>query len=192
MPARRSATRCFAFVWLCGAIIAPSGDHHHVTRGVTEYLTTFGPVWLGRSPLWFMLLVAGFMATLAVLQGRASTRPNRDRGDAAYLSPLFILGLYLTTSVYPLREGGSLEALITVAAVLLYLVFDRTKVGLLFGLAVAIGSTAAEWGLVQLGVFRYLPESDELFGVAPWLLPLYFAASVCVGAIGRRMLRPTA
>lgn len=97
--------------------------------------------------------------------------------------------LYLTTSFYPWREGGSLEAAITLVAVLMYLTLDRTRVGLVLGLVVAVGATAFEWGLVQQGVFRYLPQSDELLGVAPWLLPLYFAASVAVGAVARRMLR---
>lgn len=189
-PPLRSPARCFAFVWMCGATIAPLGDHFHVARGVTEYFTDFGPIWLGESPLWFVLLVSTFMGTLALVHGRLA-RPDAPRGSAAwvYVSPLLVLDLYLTTSFYPWREGGSLEAAITLVAVLMYLTLDRTRVGLVLGLVVAVGATAFEWGLVQLGVFRYLPQSDELLGVAPWLLPLYFAASVAVGAVARRMLR---
>lgn len=188
MPAARSPVRCFLFVWLCGATIAPVGDHFHVARGVTEYFTDFGPIWLGNSPLWFVLLVATFMASLAVFQGGLLPRRVARPGDAAvFLSPLLVLGLYLATSFYPWREGGSLEALVTIGALTMFMLYDRTIVGAVIGIAVAVGSTFAEWGLVQLGVFRYLPESDELWGVAPWLLPLYFAASVAVGAVGRRL-----
>lgn len=192
----RPTGKCFAFVFCCGATIAPLGDHFHVARGVTEYLTDFGPLWIGNSPLWFVLLVATFMATLAVAQG--GLRPRADEGAREapervsdrriFLSPLMILGLYLATSFYPWRDGGTLEVLITAAAALLYVGVDRTRTGLLIGAVVAIGATATEWTLVELGVFRYLPGSDELFGVAPWLLPLYFAASVAVGAVGQRML----
>ena len=181
--------RCWRFVLLCGVTIAPVGDHFHVARGVTEYFTGFGPIWLGNSPLWFVVLVATFMASLAVVQGLLRPPPaRRANASLVFVSPLVILGLYLTTSFYPAREGGSLEAVITAGALLTYLALDRTLAGLLIGSAVAVFATAFEAMLVHLGVFRYLPESDELFGVAPWLLPLYFAASVAVGAIGRWML----
>lgn len=186
-----STARCFAFVWLCGATIGPVGDHFHVACGVTEYLTDFGPVWLGNSPLWFLLLVATFMATLALLHARLARRPTRPTASAGWVfaSPLLVLALYLSTSLYPWREGGTLEAGITLAALAMYLALDRTRVGLWLGVAAAVGATAFEWGLVQVGVFRYLPQSDELLGVAPWLLPLYFAASVAAGAVARQMTR---
>lgn len=177
---------------MCGATIAPVGDHYHVATGVTEYLTGFGPVWLGNSPLWFMLLVASFMAWLAVFQGYLQA-PYDARGSIprpklrVMLSPLLVLGLYLTTSFYPAREGGGLELLMVAAAIGMFIVFDRTEIGLAVGIVVALVATGFEIMLVKLGVFRYLPQSDELFGVAPWLLPLYFSASVAVGAVGRRL-----
>ena len=185
-----STLRCFAFVLACGATIAPLGDHFHVACGVTRYLTDFGPIWFGNSPLWFVLLVAPFMAVLAVLQGGVT----RSRGPApdtlVFASPLWVAALYLTTSFFPWREGLVLDVVMIVAAGLTWLVLDRTRGGLVFGIGVAIVATGAEWSLVQLGVFEYLPGSDGLFGVAPWLLPLYLSASVCVGAVGRRMLAP--
>lgn len=183
-----ASMRCFAFVLLCGATIAPVGDHFHVAQGVTEYLTDFGPIWLGNSPLWFVLLVAPFMAVLAVGQGRwrASRGETPVSASAIFLSPLLLLALYLGTSFYPLREGGSLEALVTLSALAIFGAFDRTRSGFLVASAAAVFATSFECALVHLGVFRYLPESDELLGVAPWLLPLYFAASIAVGAVGRR------
>jgi len=184
-------TRCYLFVLLCGATIAPVGDHYHVATGVTEYFTDFGPVWLGNSPLWFVVLVSTFMAGLAVLQGLV--RPTDKAPSSAsvvLLSPLLLLGLYLATSFYPAREGGSLEALMTAAALVTYLALDRTRAGFWIAVVVAVGATGVEIALVRFGVFRYLPQSDELWGVAPWLLPLYFAASIAVGAVGRHMTRP--
>ena len=103
---------------MCGATIAPLGDHFHVARGVTEYLTDFGPIWIGNSPLWFVLLVAGFMASLSVFRGRLGASWDRP-GEVSspvddrwvFGSPLMVLALYLTTSFYPWRDGGSLEAM---------------------------------------------------------------------------------
>ncbi len=183
-----SPLRCFTFVLGCGATIAPLGDHFHVACGVTRYLTDFGPIWFGNSPLWFVLLVAPFMAGLALLQGGV-TRARGPAPDAlVFASPLWVAALYLTTSFFPWRDGITLDVVMIVAAILTWLVLDRRLAGLVFGIGVAIVATGAEWGLVQLNVFEYLPGNDALGGVAPWLLPLYLSASVCVGAVGRRML----
>lgn len=175
--------------WWSGALLGPIGDHFHVATGVTEYLTTVGIIWLGNSPLWFALLVGGLIGGLAAFIGvMARGEPGRAPLGLVIVSPLIVLGLYLTTSFYPWRDGGSLELLMTAAAVAMALVFDRSRLGVVVGVVAAVGATAFEFMLVQLGVFRYLPGSDELFGVAPSLLPLYFAASICAGAVGRRLL----
>jgi len=34
------------------------------------------------------------------------------------------------------------------------------------------------------GVFTYADSCDELFGVAPWLVPLYFAFGVVAALLG--------
>ena len=185
-----STARCFWFVFLCGATLAPIGDHFHVARGVTRYHTDFGPIWFGNSPLWFVVLVASFLAAVAVLQGLAARARGPGSSARVFLSPLWVAALYLTTSFYPWRDGGSLELLMSAAAVATWWALDRSARGLAFGVAAAVFATAFEWLLVQLGVFEYLPGSDELFGVAPWLLPLYFAASAAIGGVARRMMAP--
>ncbi len=189
MPAsRKNIVSCFLFAWFCAATIGPIGDHYHVATGVTEYFTDFGPIWFGNSPLWFVLLVTGLMAPLAVFQGLLGVSKRRAADVVVFSSPVVVLAAYLLTSFYPWREGGSLEAIMVVIAVVTYRALDRTRFGLVVGAVVAIGASMFEWMLVQAHVFRYLPESDEMFGVAPWLLPLYFTASVAVGAVGRRWL----
>ena len=179
--------RCFAFTLIAAATIAPVGDHFHVVRGVTEYLTDFGPIWLGCCPLWFVLMIAPGMAALSAAHARWRAPDPVRASSAVLLGPLAVLGLYLATSFYPWRDGGSLEALIGVGALALTLTCDRTRTGVIAATLVAIGATAVELALVRLGVFRYLPGSDELFGVAPWLLPLYFGAAIVAGAIARRL-----
>lgn len=179
--------RCFAFTLLAAATIAPVGDHFHVVTGVTEYLTDFGPIWLGCCPLWFVLIVAPGMAILTAAHARWRA-PDRVRPSTlVLLTPLAVLALYLATSFYPWRDGGSLEALVSVGALVLMLMCDRSRSAIIAAALVAIAGTSVEWCLVQLGAFRYLPGSDELFGVAPWLLPLYFGAAIVAGAVARRL-----
>lgn len=196
MTDTRASLRCFGLVFTIGFVLAPIGDHCHVSQGVTEYFTEFGPIWLGRSPLWFAFLVAGALASLAVIQGRLAARAGegaqpRVVADAWLVAaPALSLGLYLLTAFYPWRSGPGLELVMTLGALGMWLHYDRTKLGAVVGVVAALICVAAEWVLMQLGVFRYLPGSDELLGVGPFLLPLYFAASVGVGAIGRRMLAP--
>ncbi len=181
---------CFLFGFLSAATIAPIGDHYHVACGVTEYFTDFGPIWFGNSPLWFVLLVATTMATMSSFQGLYNHARGRVGGTFVFATPLLVLFLYLLTSFYPWREGGSLEVLLTLVAVITYRRLDGTRFGWIVGVVLAVVATFTEWVLVEVGVFRYLPESDELFGVAPWLLPLYFTASVVAGATGRKFFRP--
>ena len=100
-----STARCFWFVFLCGATLAPVGDHFHVARGVTRYHTDFGPIWFGNSPLWFVVLVASFLAVVAVLQGLAARARGPGSSARVFLSPLWVAGLYLTTSFYPWRDA---------------------------------------------------------------------------------------
>ena len=47
----------------------------------------------------------------------------------------------------------------------------------------ATGGPIAEAVHAAAGVFRYADDSDALFGVAPWLPPLYFAFGVVVGVL---------
>ena len=49
--------------------------------------------------------------------------------------------------------------------------------------AAAVGPVV-EIGIAAAGQFRYVPGSDGLFGVAPWLVPLYFAFGVVAALIG--------
>lgn len=50
-------------------------------------------------------------------------------------------------------------------------------------LAAVIGPIV-EIVLVKFGVFTYNDECDQLFGVGPWLVPLYFAFGVVVAMLG--------
>jgi hypothetical protein len=44
--------------------------------------------------------------------------------------------------------------------------------------------------LAELGVCRYAETCDQLFGVGPWLVPLYFAFGVVAALLGELAARP--
>ena len=74
-------------------------------------------------------------------------------------------------------------ALIGALAVITWCVLgDRPAV--LCGAVVAIIGPAVEIALVELGVFQYAQSCAGLFGVGPWLVPLYFAFGVVAALLG--------
>jgi hypothetical protein len=52
------------------------------------------------------------------------------------------------------------------------------------GVLAAIIGPIVEIVLVKVGVFAYNADCDGLFGVGPWLVPLYFAFGVVVAMLG--------
>jgi hypothetical protein len=56
--------------------------------------------------------------------------------------------------------------------------------GALCGVLAAVGGPVVEAVLTKVGVFRYADSCDALFGVAPWLVPLYFAFGVVAALLG--------
>ena len=52
------------------------------------------------------------------------------------------------------------------------------KPSVVCGALAAIIGPVVEIVLVKVGVFAYNADSDGLFGVGPWLVPLYFAFGV--------------
>ena len=55
--------------------------------------------------------------------------------------------------------------------------------GALCGLIAAVGGPLVEVAIAAAGLARYADGSDALFGVAPWLPPLYFVFGVVVAML---------
>ena len=55
--------------------------------------------------------------------------------------------------------------------------------GVVCGVLAAIGGPIVEAVLAGARVFRYADDSNALFGVVPWLPPLYFAFGVVVAVL---------
>lgn len=57
-----------------------------------------------------------------------------------------------------------------------WLWWDPSREASVGALIATVLGPIAEIVMVELRAPRYLPGHDQLLGVAPWLLPLYFAA----------------
>ena len=165
-----------------GVVVALIGDAGHVASGTTQYAASGWPDVL-LSPAWFPLVV-GASVVLTAQVGRQLGLPSRGRTRAQLgYAALSVLGLYLLTS--------TLRSLVTVVSVTVVGVFalavwyawDRSARCFWVSIACAVLASTAEMALVAGGVYSY--ADGALFGVAPWLPCLFFAAgAVASGVFG--------
>ncbi|MCV7150410.1 diacylglycerol-binding protein [Mycolicibacterium pyrenivorans] len=169
-------------LFVLGGSAALIGDHSHVVTATTEYYTDAVP-FLWSSPLWFPLLVGGATVSLAELRlhlpaPRATVTVRQGVAGVAV-----VVGMYVTTALTHGAPVVPATALICVAAVVIWCVLGDGP-GAVCGAGAAIIGPVVEIGLVQVGVFAYTDGSDGLFGVGPFLVPLYFAFGVVVALLG--------
>jgi hypothetical protein len=166
-----------------GFAIGLAGDACHVASGTTRYEWSGVPtVW--RSAIWFPLLLAGAVLLAAWSSERASTSPVRERGRVdAITGAGAVLALYALTAA--LRgEPTTVSVVLTAAiAVGIWSAWDPSPGALMVAAGAAIAGPLAEIGIVTLGAASYAGDADGLWGVAPWLPCLYFAA----GAVAARL-----
>ncbi|KWX68858.1 hypothetical protein [Mycobacterium sp. NAZ190054] len=169
-------------LFLLGAAAALLGDHSHVVTGTTVYYTDTVP-FLWSSPLWFPVLVGSATVALAELRLHLPAPRTDVTARQALAGIAAVVGMYVTTALVHAEAVVPVTALICAAAVITWCVLgDGPGAGC--GAAIAVIGPAVEIALVRLGVFAYHPDSDELFGVAPFLVPLYFAFGVVAALLG--------
>jgi hypothetical protein len=173
-------------LFLIGAVASLVGDHAHVVTGTTEYygsaLESQVP-FIGSSPFWFPLMVGLATVSLAELRlhlpdVRATVTARQGLAGVAA-----VLGTYVTTALVHTAPQAPVITLITAMAVITWCVLGDTPSVVCGALAAVIGPVV-EIALVEAGVFAYTAGSDGLFGVGPWLPPLYFAFGVVVALLG--------
>jgi len=71
-------------------------------------------------------------------------------------------------------------------AIVLWYIFDRTTQGFLMGLIIGVGGTIAASILAVFGAYSF--TRADFFGVRSWIPVVFFAAGVCYGTIGRKLL----
>lgn len=179
----------FGVLFLIGVAIALIGDAGHVDAGITEYLWDDVPnIW--KSALWFPLLVGSAVAVGGLIGSRFDLpHTSRDGRDAA-LGALAILGLYCLTTVVADSPSIAASGLHWALAVIVWLWWDPSLGAFVFAIVASVVGPLAEIIMVELGASRYLPGHDELFGVAPWLIPLYFATGAVLSGIFRALQTP--
>jgi hypothetical protein len=154
-----------------------------VASGTTHYEWSGVPT-LWRSAIWFPFLVAGAVlgaAWVAERQGLPAVR-RRGRRDVPAGAGI-VLALYALTAVVRGEETTVSVVLTGALAVAVWSWWDPSPGALLTAAAAAVLGPLAEIGIVEAGAASYANDSDGLFGVAPWLPCLYFAA----GAVASRL-----
>jgi hypothetical protein len=166
-----------------GAVVGLAGDAAHVASGTTEYLWDGVPV-IWRSAIWFPLALAASVVGLAHLGRGSSLRATRARTPAdALAGAAAVLALYALTAALRGEPDTVSVVLVSALAIVVWAWWDPSPGAALGGAIAAVLGPAAEIAVVQLGAARYASDADGLFGVAPWLPPLYFAA----GAVAFRL-----
>jgi hypothetical protein len=173
-----------ALLFVVGGVAGLIGDHGHVVTGTLVYLpASHRAPFFWTSPIWFPALVGTATVALAELRlrlGAARTTVTARQGLGGVAA---VVGAYAVTALAHTAPAFVSTVLIGAIATITWCVLgDRFAV--VGGVAVAIVGPAAEVGIEALDVFRYTHGSDGLFGVAPWLIPLYFAFGVVAALLG--------
>jgi len=180
----RLSTRSLLALFAVGAACGLIGDHAHVESGATRYLDVGGVPMIWGSPLFFMISVGLATAALAEI----GLRLGGPRGGSAWdglAAAASVLAIYLVTAVLADESTSTVTALIACLAALVLVRFGEARRG-----AIVCGALAAIVGpLVEIveqraGIFEYTANVDGLWGVAPWLVPLYFAFGVVAVRLG--------
>ncbi|MDQ2637716.1 MAG: hypothetical protein M3Y83_12650, partial [Actinomycetota bacterium] len=93
------------------------------------------------------------------------------------------IGTYVTTALVHGAPTTPATALIIAMAVITWCALGDGP-SVVCGVLAAVVGPVVEIVLAEAGLFAYHADSDELFGVGPWLPPLYFAFGVVVALLG--------
>jgi hypothetical protein len=169
-------------LFLLGAAASLVGDHSHVVTRTTEYFTDAVPfVW--SSPIWFPVMVGAATASLAELRLHLPAPRTTLTARQGLAGIAAVIGTYVTTAlVHSAPAVPSITLIVAMAAITWCALGDKPSV--VCGVLAAIIGPIVEIVLVKVGVFAYNADCDGLFGVGPWLIPLYFAFGVVVAMLG--------
>jgi hypothetical protein len=173
-------------LFLLGAMGSLIGDRSHVATGTTEYfesaLTTAVPfVW--SSPIWFPVMVGAATVSLAEFRLHlpdVRTTVTVRQGVAGVAA---VVGMYVTTALVHAAPTVPATAVIVAMAMITWCALGDNA-SIVCGLLAAVIGPVVEIVLAEAGVFAYRAPADALFGVGPWLPPLYFAFGVVVALLG--------
>ena len=167
--------------------IGLAGDAAHVASGTTGYDWDLPQIW--DSAFWFPFAV-GLAVLAAAEAGRRTGQPLRQRdwthvvaGSAA------VLALYGLTAVLRGQPTTVSVVLCSAVAVLIWALWDPSAKSLVLAVVAAVLGPVAEMLVMAAGVAHYATDTDGLFGVAPWLPCIYFAAGSVAGGVINALTR---
>lgn len=137
-----------------------------------------------RSAFWFPFSVAGAVLAAAWGAERLGSAESRahTRGDVVAGAGV-VLALYATTAAMR-GEPETVSVVLTSAiALAVWAWWDPSPRSFLVGSLGAVSGPLAEIGVVAADASHYAEDSDGLFGVAPWLPALYFAAGAVASGL---------
>lgn len=167
-----------------GAAAGLVGDYSHVITGTTEYLPpSHAMPFVWASPIWFPTMVGAGTVALAVLRLRLPSVRTHVTARQGVAGIAAVLGSYVVTALMHTAPEVPATTLICAFAAITYCALgDRAAI--VCGVLAAVCGPAIEIAIAASGQFRYAPDSDALFGVAPWLVPLYFAFGIVAALLG--------
>lgn len=170
-------------LFLVGAGCGLVGDHAAVDSGATRYLDAGGVPFIWDSPIFFPAMVG--LATAAIGELRMHLGPARPGGLwEAIAAVASVVGIYLLTSIFADESTSTATAFIACLAVLVLVRFGDGRPAIICGTIAALIGPAVEILEHEAGIFEYAPNVDDLLGVGPWLVPLYFAFGVVSARLG--------
>lgn len=186
--------KLFLILFAIGAIIGSFFDAFHTHSGTTFYTK----VWLLKMAWWVPLL----FGSSAVLIGfthldfdlRLRNSPLRLSWFEVIAGFLAFGALYFASAfINPIADGFTLFHLshsnkivfLGLGAFLIWLAFERSWIGFMLGIATTVVGCTVESTLTGLNQFHYV--KPDFLRIPYWLPFLYFAASVAVGNVARKL-----
>ncbi|OBG88295.1 hypothetical protein A5698_24515 [Mycobacterium sp. E136] len=175
------------FFLALGAAASLVGDHSHVVTGTTEYFTDAVPfIW--SSPIWFPVMVALATVSLAELRLHLPSPRTDVTARQGLAGVAAVLGIYVTTALIHTAPAVPAMALIVTLATITWCALGDGP-AVVCGVLAAVIGPVVEIVIATAGLFAYHEACDGLFGVAPWLVPLYFAFGVVVALLAEIVAR---
>lgn len=179
-------------VWVASMLVGPIGDVVHVLTDTTFYPQETFVFYVWKIPFWVFPLFATAGTLVALTHPVTDKLFNRPPSfyDSLNLKRvglgLFIFVFHYSLSGFlPKPAPGVADLVLASLAILVWLYFDRTLVGIIQAIITAFLGVAFEVSIISQGAFGYHDGVDTLYGVASWLPWLYVVASITIGNLGR-------
>ena len=92
--------------------------------------------------------------------------------------------MYVVTALFTDESTSAVTALLACLAALVFARLGGRRAAVICGAVAAFVGPLVEIIESEAGIFEYTSNVDGLLGVAPWLVPLYFAFGVASARLG--------